>query len=101
MNKSNDIKELLKALSLDDKDGHYENHFYVINLEDSNDYAKMYTLLDEKAVNTEEPNFGVNSNKTTVRVTNYFEFVQNNTTYNIFLIADFDKDLYYVKIGEQ
>lgn len=100
MSKSDNIKELLNSLSIT-QDGRYDNQFYVIELEDSNDYAKMYTLLDEKAVNTEEPSFGVNSNKTTTKVTNYFEFIQNNVTYNIFLIANFDTDKYYLKIGEQ
>ena len=97
---TNDIRPLLKKLELKDT-GTYKDHFYVINLEDSNDYARMYTKLDKLAVNTEYPNIGQNSNKTTVKITNYFEINVDNVDYNLFLIADFDNDTYYLKIGEK
>lgn len=97
---TSNISELLKKLGIK-QEGRYENNFYVIDLADSNDYAKMYTVLDKHAVNTEYPGFGVNSNKTTTRITTYFEYDFENETYNIFLIADFDKDEYFVKIGER
>jgi len=95
-----DITAILKRLDLK-ADGKYENHFYVIPLKDSNEYARMYTLLDENAINTEYPNFQTNSTKSTTKVTNYFELDESNVTYNIFLIADFDNDKYYIKIGEK
>lgn len=94
------IKEILKTLDIT-KTGSYKNHFYVIDLEDSDEYARMYTKLSKNAINTESPNFGTNTNNTTVKVTNYFELDLENITYNIFLIADFDKDTYYIKIGEK
>lgn len=94
------IKSILKTLDIEDT-GRYDNKFYIIDLEDSNAYAKMYTKLDNNAINTEYPDFHTNTNGTTTKVTNYFEVVDNNITYNIFLIADFDKDAYYVKIGEK
>ena len=69
----------------------------ILNFND--DYAKMYTKLSKNAIDTEFPTFGTNTNNSTVKVTNYFELEEDNNTYNIFLIADFDKDKYYLKIG--
>ena len=91
---------VLDALKLSKKEGHYKNKFFIIELKDSNEYASIYTLLDQNAINTEYPNFATNTNKATVKITNYFEIDVDNVTYNIFLIADFDNDKYYVKIGE-
>lgn len=95
---NNIVKTILDRLDISDT-GTYDNHFYVIDLADSNEYAKTYTKLDKYAINTEYPAFGVNSNDTTVKVTNYFELDENNETYLIFLIADFAEDRYYLKIG--
>jgi hypothetical protein len=97
---NNAIKVLLTRLELEEN-GRYDNQFYVINLEDSNEYARMYTKLSKKAINTEYPSFGTNTNNNTIKITNYFEIEEDNITYNIFLIADFDNDLYYIKIGER
>jgi hypothetical protein len=97
---TNAIKTLLARLEIEDR-GRYDNQFYVINLENSNEYAKMYTKLSKKAINTEYPTFGTNTNNNTIKITNYFELEEDNITYNIFLIADFDADLYVVKIGER
>lgn len=96
----NDIETILKKLEIN-KTGHYDNHFYIIDIEDSNEYARFYTKLSHNAVNTEFPNFGTNTNDTTIKVTNYFEFENDNITYNLFLIADFDSDKYYLKIKEK
>ena len=95
-----DIKNVLARLELD-KTGSYDNHFYVIPLTDSNDYAKVYTKLDKNAINTEYPEFTQNTNNTTTRIVNYFELEEDSITYNIFLFADFDNEKYYVKIGEK
>ena len=97
----NDIRDILKKLDITDKRGRYDNHFYVISLDDSNEYARMYTKLDKNAVNTEFPEFEKNTNDTTTKVTNYFELDYNNYTYDIYLMADFDKDSYYIKINER
>lgn len=94
------ITDILKKLEIAET-GKYDNHFYVINLNNSDEYAKMYTKLSKNAINTEYPGFGVNTNNTTTKITNYFELELDNITYNIFLIADFDKDTYYIKIGEK
>jgi len=95
-----DVKDLLKKLNIDDT-GRYENHFYIVELSDSNEYAKMYTNLCKNAVNTEYPNFGTNTNNSTTKITNYFEIEDGDITHNIFLIADFSNGKYYVKIGEK
>ncbi len=95
-----DIKAVLKRLQIEET-GSYENHFYVIPIQNSNDYAKMYTKLDKNAINTEYPEFTKNTSNTTTKIINYFELDEDNTTYNIFLFADFDNDRYYVKIGEK
>lgn len=92
------IQNILSRLEIDDT-GTYDNRFYIINIENSDEYAKMYTKLSKNAINTEFPTFGTNTNSSTVKVTNYFEIDEDNNTYNIFLIADFDKDKYYLKIG--
>ena len=47
---TNDIRPILKRLEIEDT-GRYENHFYIVTLEDSNDYARMYTKLDKNANN--------------------------------------------------
>lgn len=95
-----DIKPILKKLEITEL-GHFDENAYVIQLQDSNDYARMYSLLEQNAINTEYPNFGTNTNKTTVKITNYFEVEEDNVTYNLFLVADFDNDKYYLRIVEK
>jgi hypothetical protein len=94
----NTIKNILARLDIKET-GKYDNHFYIIQIADSNEYAKMYTKLEKNAINTEYPTFGTNTSNSTVKITNYFELEENNTKYLLFLIADFDKDEYYLKIG--
>ena len=69
---TSDIRDVLKKIDVKDT-GRYENHFYIIDLADSNEYAKMYTKLDKNAINTEYPEFTKNTNNSTVKVVNYFE----------------------------
>lgn len=95
---TNIIEKILSRLNITET-GKYDNQFYVINLEDSDAYAKMYTKLSKNAIDTEFPTFGTNSNNSTVKVTNYFELEEDNEKYTVFLIADFDNDKYYLKIG--
>ena len=95
---NSNIKDILARLEIEET-GSYDNRFYIINIENSDEYAKMYTKLSKNAINTEFPTFGTNTNNSTVKVTNYFEIEEDNNTYNLFLIADFDKDKYYLKIG--
>lgn len=94
----NAVQNILTKLGIEDT-GRYDNHFYIIDIEDSNAYAKMYTKLSKNAINTEFPTFGTNTSDSTVKITNYFEIEEDNITYRIFLIADFDNDTYYLKLG--
>ena len=94
------ITNILKRLEIE-ATGRYDNHFYVIPLEDSNEYARMYTKLDKNAINTEYPEFTSNSNNATEKIVNYFELEEAEITYNIFLFADFKNGKYCVKIGEK
>ena len=98
-NENNSIKNILRRLGLVDCTGAYDNHLYVIQLDNSDEYAKTYTKLCKNAINTEFPSFGTNTNDSTVKITNYFELEVNNDKYLLFLSADFDKDDYYLKIG--
>ena len=98
--KMTNIKDILKRLDIQET-GAYKDHFYVINLKDSNDYARMYTKLDKNAINTEFPEFAKNTSETTTKITNYFEVEENGITYDIFLFADFNNDKYYLKIAER
>ena len=92
------IKKILNRLEISET-GKYDNRFYVIHIDNSDEYAKMYTKLSKNAINTEFPTFGTNTNNSTIKVTNYFELEEGNEKYNLFLIADFDSDTYYLKIG--
>lgn len=98
MANNNVIQKILTRLDIKET-GTYDNRFYIINIENSDEYAKMYSKLSKNAINTEFPTFGTNTNNSTVKVTNYFELEEDNNNYNLFLIADFDKDKYYLKIG--
>lgn len=98
MANNNIIKNILNRLEIEDT-GTYENRFYIINIDNSDDYAKMYTKLSKNAIDTEFPTFGTNTSNSTVKITNYFELEEDNDKYNIFLIADFENDKYYLKIG--
>jgi hypothetical protein len=76
-------------------------YFYIIDIKDSNEYAKMYTKLEKNAVNTEYPEFVTNTNNSTTKVCNYFELEAGMFTYDLFLVADFEADRYYLKISER
>ena len=95
-----DIRKVLKRLNIKDT-GVYDNQFYVIDLQDSDEYATMYTQLSDTAINTEEPSITANTNGTTTKIVNYFEIEEDSIIYNIFLMADFANDRYYIKIGEK
>ena len=95
---NNFIKEILSRLEIE-ATGKYDNHFYIIELIDSDDYARTYTKLNKNAINTEFPTFGANTSDSTIKITNYFELEIDNNKYLLFLIANFEEDKYYLKIG--
>lgn len=100
MKTNNNLQDILHEIGLPTT-GRYINHFYVIDLADSNEYSQVYTLLDTNTLNTEDPTFGKSDTGSVERITNYFEYTFSAITYNIFLIADFKNDRYYMKIGQQ
>lgn len=81
--------------------GVYEDQLYIIKLHDSNEYAKMYTILDDTTTNMEYPEFDQNSSKSVTDATSYFETTLDDITYKIFLVANFTEDSYMIKIGEK
>lgn len=93
------ISDVLKKLDINRR-GRYDNKFYVIDLDDSDDYARTYTKLERNAVNTEYPTIEKNTNDTTTKIINYFETEVGVEKYLVFLYADFENDKYYMKIGE-
>lgn len=95
---NNPVKDILTRLGIEDT-GKYDNHFYIIDIQNSDAYAKMYTKLTKNAINTEYPTFGTNTSDSTIKITNYFELEEDNDKYILFLIADFENDKYYLKIG--
>ena len=95
----NDIKNILARLEIE-ATGRYENQFYIVPIENSDEYARVYTKLSKNAIDTEYPTFGTNTNDATVKITNYFELEEDNEKYLLFLIADFQNDTYYLKIGD-
>lgn len=95
------IKKLLKTLGITSGIVRTDGDFYILDLQDSNEYSKFYTLLDEKAQNTEYPSFETDTAHNTTKIINYFEYVLDEIFYNFFLIADFANDKYYLKIREQ
>jgi hypothetical protein len=97
---TNDIKPLLKRLKIEDT-GTYENHFYIVNIADSNEYAKMYTKLVNNTINLEYPTQENDSNKNLIKTTHYFKTTEDDITYELFLIGDLENDQYYLKIGEK
>ena len=98
--KKNNIKEILDKLELEPV-GRFEKNFYIIKIDDSDQYATAYSLLNKNAINTEYPNFEKNSANSLNKVINYFEFEHEGLVYDIFLIADFKNDDYQIKIGER
>ena len=101
---TSNIKNILKRLEIEDL-GRYENHFYVISLANSNEYARMYTKLDKNAINTGSPTYGLNASNNLEKEVHYFELEEDEITYNIFLIANYkeedDEKKYYIRIGEK
>lgn len=94
-----DIKDILKRLQLP-ATGRWDSSFYVIDLANSDDYARTYTLLCDNAQSEEYPDFEANQHNNTVKAIHYFTLDEKQQLYSIFLIANFQQDKYYVKIKE-
>ena len=96
---TNDITEILDKLGLG-KEGVYNDGFYVIDIDNSDDYARYQTRLSKIANDSENPSQELNTDDTLVKWTSYYTMEVNSKTYNLFLIADFDNNTYQLKIGK-
>lgn len=84
--------EFAKELGIT-KEGSYTDNGYVITLKDSNEYSRMYTLLDRSDkcdLDTEEVNLGVTDSI----------MVYLADEFDIKLQANFDTDSYTITIAE-
>lgn len=99
MKTKTDIKDILQRLNLPST-GRWDGGFYVIRLENSDEYAKMYSQLDQLAQSQEYPQFETNEHQATVKAVHYFTLDEQNDTWAIFLVANFATDTYYIKLKE-
>lgn len=84
--------EFAKELGIS-KEGSYTDNGYVITLKDSNEYSRMYTLLDRSDkcdLDTEEVNLGVTDSI----------MVYLADEFDIKLQANFDTDRYTITFAE-
>lgn len=86
------IEDFVKDLGIENE-VEYDNGVATVILKDSNDYAKVYTLLsDSDLVNLEPESVVINQNLTSLKLTNeYFEMI---------LSADLERDIYKLVIEE-
>ena len=99
MKTMDNITELLDRLGFE-KNGRWENGFYVIPIPDSDTFALYETRLSMRANDSENPSQESNTNRSLVKWTDYYTIDVNNITYNLFLIADFENNEYLLKIKE-
>lgn len=89
----NNIPEILTKLGIEDTGG-YQNDKYVIELSNSNEFSKMYTLLD----NSEE----VEINEFATLITDKVSEMQfEGEGYVVRLVGNFTTDLYKIVIKEE
>lgn len=86
-------EELSKKLNID-RDGHEEEVGYVVTLNDSDDYARVYTLLDNSSYC--ELNTDVMLLSDEASLLNY-----ETVNYSIDLVANFNEDTYKVVFKEK
>lgn len=96
---TSNVAKVLERLKLPNT-GVYEDAGYLISLEDSNEYAKYYTILTDKALNVEYPDFEFNSGGSTTKIVNKFEASVSGYDYLLLLTADFKEDKYSIYIQE-
>lgn len=87
-----EIEEFVKDLGIY-LDGHWEESKYVIDLVDSDEYSKMYTILD----NSEKVDLDEDSTLVTDKVS---ELLYLSDDYDIKLVANFADDIYKIVIKE-
>lgn len=96
---TSNVVKVLERLKLPNI-GNYEDNGYLISLENSNEYAKYYTILTDTALNVEYPDLETNTNGNTLKIVNKFEASVAGYDYLILLTADFQEDKYSIYIQE-
>ena len=92
-----DIKAVKKKLGIEEP-GRYENDTYIIELKDSNGWARYISILDEKAVPDGYPEYSVDSSDTDFW-TEYYRTEIDGTTYLLILEADLANNRYQLRIS--
>ena len=87
------MKQLLNDIGIK-KEGYYgKNNAYIIDIEDSDEYGKFYTLLDRSKIIYElEDNTLLTIHSASVSYA--------NEKFQLNLLADFDEDLYKLVVRE-
>lgn len=87
------MKQLLNNIGIT-KEGHYgKDQVYIIDIEDSDEYGKFYTLLDKsKFVDELEDSTLLTIHSASVSYA--------NEHFQLTLLADFDEDLYKLVVRE-
>lgn len=87
------MEEFLKQLGIDKKPVKGSNNVYVIELEDSDEYGKIFSKLDKSDLVDEIPDSS--------QITYETSFIQyEGDDYLITLIADYEEDNYKITIKE-
>lgn len=86
------IEKLLKELNID-KTGKVQDEQYVIVLDDSNEYSRVYTKLDKYEGADLDPEEMVMSDSSSI-------MIYLTDDFDITLKADFNEDRYYLIIEE-
>lgn len=87
------MKEFLRKLGIT-QSGHYSsNNNYVIDLDDSNDYDKICSILDKSDLVEENPDSSVIN-------TSVSNILYVGEQFSLNVIADFDNDTYKVVVTE-
>lgn len=87
-----EVKEFLSSIGIA-KEGEVENNTYTVELVDSNEFSRMYSLLDK----AENISFDYDVSATTEH-TSYLLYLSDK--YDISLIADFDTDTYVLTVED-
>ena len=88
------MEKFIRDLNLN-KSGHYEKNKYIIQLEDSNEFSRVYTLLDNSNLVWLDTEAVLISEHSTVLVYN-----DEDLNFNVKLIADYDGENYQIIISE-
>lgn len=87
------MEEFLKELGIDRKYEQSESGSYVIDLKDSIDYGRIYSILDRSDL--------IDEDSESSQVTEDTSSVQySNDEYTLTLLADFNEDQYKLTIRE-